>query len=457
MLLQDVEWDQALIEKYNSSSPRYTSYPTALEFSPHFSDDDFRKAAQRYPRRPLSLYLHIPLCHQLCYFCGCNKVVTRHPEKAERYLQQLIAELRQRATLFSQRLVTQIHFGGGTPTFLSDAQLAEVMSVIAEVFQLAPSAEISLELDPRQFPVERLLALRRIGFNRLSMGVQDFDPVVQQRVNREQDAAQIVELISTMKALGFTSTNIDLIYGLPQQTAESFAHTIERVLMLRPDRMSVFNYAHMPELFAAQRKIKSDELPSPAQKLQILHQTIQQLQAGGYQFIGMDHFALPEDELARAQRAGSLQRNFQGYTTQRQTDLLGVGVSAISMVGDTYSQNEKTLTGWASRLAEEGNALVRGLSLSVEDCLRRDIITTLMCQFTLEFHPIEARIPQPFTDYFAEELRLLAPMQEDGLLIITPERIQVTAKGRLLVRHICLCFDQYSRARAAQQAFSRVI
>ena len=457
MLLQDVEWDQVLIEKYNSSSPRYTSYPTALEFTPHFSDEDFRKAAQRYPTRPLSLYLHIPFCHQLCYFCGCNKVVTRHPEKAERYLQQLIAELRLRATMFSQRLVTQIHFGGGTPTFLSDAQLAEVMSVMIEVFKVAPSAEISLELDPRQFPVERLAALRRIGFNRLSMGVQDFDPMVQQRVNREQDAARIVELLSTMKALGFTSTNIDLIYGLPQQTAESFAHTIDRVLTLRPDRMSVFNYAHMPELFAAQRKIKSDELPSPTQKLRILHQTIQQLQAGGYQFIGMDHFALPEDELARAQRAGSLQRNFQGYTTHSQTDLLGVGVSAISMVGDTYSQNEKTLTGWASRLAEEGNALVRGLSLSVEDCLRRDIITTLMCQFSLEVREIEARIPRPFTDYFAEELRLLAPMQDDGLLIITPERIQVTAKGRLLVRHICLCFDQYSRARAAQQAFSRVI
>lgn len=457
MLLQDVEWDQALIEKYNSSSPRYTSYPTALEFSPRFSEEDFREAAQRYPTRPLSLYLHIPFCHQLCYFCGCNKVVTRHPEKAERYLQQLITEIRSRATLFSLRPLTQIHFGGGTPTFLSDAQLAEVMRVITEVFTVDNSAEISLELDPRQFPVERLAGLRRIGFNRLSMGVQDFDPVVQQRVNREQDEAQIVELITAMKRLGFTSTNIDLIYGLPQQTAESFAHTIDRVLTLRPDRMSVFNYAHMPELFAAQRKIKSDELPSAAQKLRILQQTIMQLQAGGYQFIGMDHFALPEDELARAQRAGSLQRNFQGYTTQSQTDLLGVGVSAISMVGDTYSQNEKTLTGWTSRLAEKGSAIVRGLTLSAEDCLRRDIITTLMCQFSIEISQVEARISQPFDDYFAEELRLLAPMQDDGLLRITPERIQVTAKGRLLVRHICLCFDQYSRARAAQQAFSRVI
>jgi len=457
MLLQDVEWDQALIEKYNSSSPRYTSYPTALEFTPLFSEDNFREATQRYPERPLSLYLHIPFCHQLCYFCGCNKVITRHPEKAERYLRQLIIELRQRAELFSQRSVTQIHFGGGTPTFLNDRQLTEVMGVITELFKVAPSAEISLELDPRQFPVERLAALRHIGFNRLSMGVQDFDPVVQQRVNREQDEAQIVELISTMKVLGFTSTNIDLIYGLPLQTVESFAHTIESVLTLRPDRMSVFNYAHMPELFPAQRKIKSDELPSPAQKLQILQQTIQQLQAGGYQFIGMDHFALPEDELTRAQRAGSLQRNFQGYTTQRQTDLLGVGVSAISMIGDTYSQNEKTLVGWASRLAEKESAMVRGLSLSAEDCLRRDIITTLMCQFVIEVSQIEARIPQPFSDYFAEELRLLAPMQDDGLLRITPERIQVTAKGRLLVRHICLCFDQYSRARTVQQAFSRVI
>ncbi|MBT0724558.1 oxygen-independent coproporphyrinogen III oxidase [Rosenbergiella sp. S61] len=457
MLLQDVEWDQALIEKYNSSSPRYTSYPTALEFTSHFTEEDFRVAAYRYPTRPLSLYLHIPFCHQLCYFCGCNKVVTRHPEKAERYLQQLIAEIRQRATLFTQRTLTQIHFGGGTPTFLSDAQLAELMQVVRDAFSVEALAEISLELDPRQFPVERLVALRRIGFNRLSMGVQDFNPVVQRRVNREQDEAQIVQLISTMKTLGFTSTNIDLIYGLPQQTAESFGHTIDRVLALRPDRMSVFNYAHMPELFAAQRKIKSQELPTAAQKLTILQQTIDQLQAGGYQFIGMDHFALPEDELARAQRAGTLQRNFQGYTTQRETDLLGVGVSAISMVGDTYSQNEKTLNDWSTRLAESGSALCRGISLSAEDMLRRDLIKALMCQFSLDIRQVESRIQQPFTHYFAEELRLLSPMIEDGLLTLTSERLQVTARGRLLVRHLCLCFDHYSRQRLQQQAFSRVI
>ncbi|WP_241608540.1 oxygen-independent coproporphyrinogen III oxidase [Rosenbergiella australiborealis] len=455
--MSPVEWDQALIEKYNSSSPRYTSYPTAVEFTPHFSEEDFRLATGRYPNRSLSLYLHIPFCHQLCYFCGCHKVITRHPEKAERYLQQLKAEIRQRATLFKQRLLTQIHFGGGTPTFLNDEQLAELMTLIREVFRLHKDAEISLELDPRQFSVERLSALRAMGFNRLSMGVQDFNPAVQQRVNREQDEGQIIQLLSTMKQLGFSSINVDLIYGLPLQTVESFAHTIKQVTALRPDRMSVFNYAHMPDLFAAQRKIKVEELPTAAQKLRILQQTIDQLQTSGYQFIGMDHFALPDDELAQAQRAGRLHRNFQGYTTQSDTDLLGVGASAISMVGDTYSQNEKSLTGWSTGLRQKGSALVRGLRLSAEDILRRDIIKNLMCHFSLEIAEIEALIDQPFSDYFAQELGLLSPMVQDGLVTITAERLQVTAKGRLLVRHICLCFDHYSRKRAVQQAFSRVI
>ena len=455
--MQDVEWDQALIEHYNTASPRYTSYPTALEFTSSFSETDFLAAASRYPTRPLSLYLHIPFCHQLCYFCGCNKVVTRHPEKADQYLLHLQAEIRQRALLFKQRRLTQVHFGGGTPTFLSDGQLADLMALIRAEFCLSDEAEVSLELDPRQFPVERLTALRALGINRLSMGVQDFNPRVQQRVNREQDASQIAELLLTMKALGFTSTNIDLIYGLPLQTVESFGHTLEQILILRPDRLSVFNYAHMPELFAAQRKINSHELPSPTQKLKILQQTIDQLQAAGYQFIGMDHFALPDDELAQAQRAGRLQRNFQGYTTQCNTDLLGVGVSAISMIGDSYSQNEKLLREWSSRLLERGSALVRGISLSTEDILRRDIIKTLMCQFSLEINAIEKTLRQPFWDYFAKERRLLEPMVQDGLVAITAERLQVTAKGRLLVRHICFCFDQYSRQRASQRAFSRVI
>jgi len=457
MLLQNVEWDQALIEKYNTARPRYTSYPTALEFRPDFTETEFSAAARRYPNRPLSLYLHIPFCHQLCYFCGCNKVVTRHPQKAEHYVQRLMLELRQRASLFSQRLLTQVHFGGGTPTFLSDQQLAEVMAVIRHEFRLDDDAEISLELDPRQFSVERLTQLRQIGFNRLSMGVQDFDPVVQQRVNREQDEGQITQLIVAMKRLGFTSTNIDLIYGLPRQTAESFQYTLQRVLALRPDRLSVFNYAHMPELFAAQRKIKSHELPNAAEKLKILQQSISQLQAGGYQFIGMDHFALPTDELAQAQQAGRLHRNFQGYTTQHETDLLGVGVSAISMIGETYSQNEKALNEWSRRIDEVGYALARGISLSAEDILRRDIIKTLMCQFSLSFASIEAVLKQPFADYFAQELQLLSPMVEDGLLTVSAEGLEVSAKGRLLVRHICACFDQYSRQRMMQQSFSRVI
>lgn len=457
MSLSEVEWDQALIEKYNSSGPRYTSYPTALEFHERFTDSDFCREAERYPDRPLSLYLHIPFCHKLCYFCGCNKVITRHNEKADIYLQHLAIEIAARAPLFRSRIVTQVHLGGGTPTFLNDSQLTTLMALLRQHFRISELAEISLELDPREFPVERLAVLRSLGFNRLSMGVQDFDPQVQQRVNREQNETQIFQLMAGMKQLGFTSGNIDLIYGLPLQTAESFRYTVERILALRPDRLSVFNYAHMPALFAAQRKIKTEELPSAQTKLDILQTTIQQLQAGGYQFIGMDHFALPEDELAQAQTAGTLQRNFQGYTTQRDTDLLGLGVSAISMVGDSYGQNDKTLKGWSDRITQQGQALIRGMQLSEEDCLRRDIIKSLMCQFAIDIAAVEEKIQRPFSDYFAEEIRLLTPMEADGLVEITPDAIKVTPRGRLLVRHICYCFDQYSRRRIAQSAFSRVI
>lgn len=454
---QHVDWDLALIQKYNYSGPRYTSYPTALEFNQQYDDAAFRQAIARYPERPLSLYVHIPFCHRLCYFCGCNKQVTRQQHKAEEYLDVLAVEIRQRAPLFAGRIVTQLHWGGGTPTYLNKDQISRLMALLRENFQFADEVETSLEVDPREIELDILDHLRAEGFNRLSMGVQDFNKEVQRLVNREQDEAFIFALIERAKALGFTSTNIDLIYGLPKQTPESFAFTLQRVAELSPHRLSVFNYAHLPTLFAAQRKIKDADLPSPAQKLEILRHTITTLTQSGYQFIGMDHFARPDDELALAQRAGTLHRNFQGYTTQGDTDLLGMGVSAISMIGDSYAQNEKVLKSYYEKVGEQGNALWRGLRLTHDDCIRRDVIKSLICNFRLDYAAIEADYGIDCRLYFAEDLRLLAPLVQDGLAELHPTGIVVTPKGRLLIRNICMCFDRYLRAKARTQQFSRVI
>lgn len=342
MSSQQIEWDQRLIEKYNYAGPRYTSYPTALEFNENFGEASFQSAVERYPQRSLSLYVHIPFCHRLCYFCGCNKIVTRQLHKADRYLDVLEQEIRQRAPLFAGRRVTQLHWGGGTPTFLNQAQVSRLVALLRGHFDIADDVEMSIEVDPREIELEMIDHLRAEGFNRLSMGVQDFNKAVQERVNRVQDEETIFGLVERARARGFRSVSLDLIYGLPLQTPESFAFTLQRVIALNPDRLSVFNYAHMPTLFAAQRKIKDEELPGAEQKLKILQQTIGTLTDAGYQFIGMDHFAKPNDELAIAQRAGELHRNFQGYTTQGETELVGFGVSAISMLGDSYAQNQKS-------------------------------------------------------------------------------------------------------------------
>ncbi|WP_038909856.1 oxygen-independent coproporphyrinogen III oxidase [Dickeya dadantii] len=454
---QTIDWDLSLIQKYNYSGPRYTSYPTALEFSDSYDNAAFAQAVARYPNRPLSLYLHIPFCHRLCYFCGCNKLVTRQLHKADEYLDRLALEIRQRAPLFAGRVVTQMHWGGGTPTFLNKTQISRLMGLLRQYFHFAEQAEMSLEVDPREIELDVLDHLRAEGFNRLSMGVQDFNKEVQRLVNREQDEAFIFALIERAKALGFASTNIDLIYGLPKQTPDSFAFTLQRVAALRPDRLSVFNYAHLPSLFAAQRKIKEADLPDAEQKLAILQQTIQSLTAAGYQFIGMDHFARPDDELAVAQREGKLHRNFQGYTTQGDTDLLGLGVSAISMIGDSYAQNQKELKQYYADVEQHGHALWRGLALTRDDCLRRDVIKALICHFQLEFAAIEQAYGLSFGEYFREDLVLLAPMAQDGLVDILPDRIQVTPKGRLLIRNICMCFDVYLRSKMRERQFSRVI
>jgi len=453
---QTIEWDPVLLQKYNISGPRYTSYPTALEFSENYSEADFIRANQRAPDRPLSLYIHIPFCHRLCYFCGCNKVVTRHQHKADDYLQTLAKEIEARGRLFANRIVTQMHWGGGTPTFLNKAQISRLTALLRQHFTFSDEAELSIEIDPREIEPEVIDHLYACGFTRLSMGVQDFNKEVQEKVNRVQDEQVIVALVERARQVGFRSINLDLIYGLPKQTPESFAFTLQKVIALNPDRLSVFNYAHMPGHFAAQRKIKEAELPDSRQRLTILQQTIATLMAAGYQFIGMDHFARPEDELAIAQREGKLHRNFQGYTTQGENDLLGLGVSAISIIGDSYAQNQKELKSWSAAVEAQGIALWRGVELSHDDILRREVIKTLMCNFSLDFADFQP-MHGDFTDYFAEDLALLAPLIADGLVERNEKGLQVTAKGRLLVRNICMCFDRYLRQQARRQQFSRVI
>ncbi|AWX15513.1 oxygen-independent coproporphyrinogen III oxidase [Mergibacter septicus] len=455
--MSEIVWDLNLIRKYNQSGPRYTSYPTALEFSEAYNNQDFIAASQRYPQRPLSLYVHIPFCHKLCYFCACNKIITRHQHKADIYLDYLEKEIKERAELFKQRVVTQIHWGGGTPTYLSEEQSLRLMAMLRKHFNVSEKAEISIEIDPREIELSMLTHLRNIGFNRISMGVQDFNKEVQKAVNREQDEAFIFALMQKARELGFESTNLDLIYGLPLQTEQSFMHTLQRVIELNPDRLSVFNYAHLPSRFAGQRKIKDEMLPAPEEKLTILQKTIETLSAKGYKFIGMDHFAKPDDELAIAQEKGVLHRNFQGYTTQEECDLLGLGVSAISLLGDTYAQNQKELKLYYADVEMRGIALHKGLEMTKEDCLRRDVIKALICNFKLDFDVFEKAYQIDFKQHFAEDLELLAPLVQDGLLTISETGIQVSAKGRLLIRNICMCFDTYSRSQARRQQFSRII
>lgn len=450
-------WDQSLIEKYNYSGPRYTSYPTALEFNENFSESDFLSAALLYPHRRLSLYVHIPFCHKLCYFCGCNKLVTRQMHKVTEYLNILEIEIKSRAKLFKDRTISQLHWGGGTPTFLTNDEISRLMKILKQHFTFSDNAEISIEIDPREITIQTIDHLAEVGFNRLSMGIQDFNPEIQQLINREQDETLIRELIKQARKNHFQSISLDLIYGLPKQTVESFSETLNKVIEISPDRLSVFNYAHLPSRFAAQRKIKEGDLPSATQKLQLLQASIQKLTESGYQFIGMDHFAKPSDELAIAQRQGELHRNFQGYTTQGDADLLGLGVSAISILGDSYAQNQKELTLYQAQVKQKGNALWKGFSMNDDDKIRRDVIKQLICHFYLEKHDIEKRYAIQFDDYFAEDLALLSPLQKDGLITITEKTIEVHPKGHLLIRNICMCFDIYMRQLARQQQFSRVI
>ena len=455
--MQQLVWDQVLIEKYNYSGPRYTSYPTALEFAEDFNHSHLMDETKTYPTRHLSLYIHIPFCHKLCYFCGCNKTITRHQEKADKYLDFLEKEIAHQATHFKDRTVSQLHWGGGTPTFLLPPQITRLMNMLRTHFHFSQQAEISIEVDPREIELDTINHLAQEGFNRLSLGIQDFNKDVQKAVNREQDEEFIAQLLTRAKAQGFESINLDMIYGLPLQTKESFALTLEKVLALDPARLSIFNYAHMPSLFAAQRKINEDDMPEPAEKLKMLQHTISFLTQSGYQFIGMDHFAKPDDELAIAQQQGVLHRNFQGYTTQEDTDLLGMGVSAISQIGHCYSQNQKKLSDYYAQVESMDHAQWRGVALNQDDLIRREVIKQLICNFKLDKKVIEDKFSLDFDHYFAEDLSLLQTFIDDQLVSDNNGVIQVSPTGQLLIRNICMCFDVYLRDKARRQQFSRVI
>ncbi|WP_283102894.1 oxygen-independent coproporphyrinogen III oxidase [Shewanella abyssi] len=452
-----ISWDQSMIEKYNYSGPRYTSYPTALEFDDSFTEDKLLTSIKNSKSDKLSLYIHIPFCAKLCYYCGCNKVITRHQHKADQYIEYLATEIVKRAPLFKNYLVTQIHWGGGTPTFLTPEQILTLSALVKANFNVAEVGEYSIEVDPREIELSMLDTLKEAGFNRISIGVQDFNKKVQIAVNREQDEQFIFDLMARAKELGFVSTNIDLIYGLPHQTPETFAETMQRVLDLDPDRLSVFNYAHLPSRFAAQRKIKDEHLASPQQKLDMLHQTIETLTGAGYQYIGMDHFAKPDDELSILQNEGRLHRNFQGYTTQEECDLLGLGVSSISQIGDCYAQNQKDIRPYFESIDANGHALWKGCDLNRDDEIRRVVIKQLICHFELDMAQIEEKLNINFEEYFVEDLKLLQTFIDDELVNITDRKITISPTGRLLIRNICICFDVYYREKARQQQFSRVI
>jgi oxygen-independent coproporphyrinogen-3 oxidase len=463
-MTQQVRFDQDLIQRYDVSGPRYTSYPTAVQFHEGFDAVAYElitaaSNAELIPR-PLSLYLHLPFCHSLCYYCGCTKKITRHPEHGEVYMEHLLREVEMQGRLFDRdRFVDQLHFGGGTPTFFDDAQLTRLMKTLREHFTLQPSSEreFSIELDPRTVDPQRLDTLWDLGFNRVSLGVQDFNPAVQQAVNRIQSEEETLGLIDHARKIGVDSISLDLIYGLPLQTAESFDKTLDTVLDARPDRLAVYNYAHMPHLFRAQRMINEEDVPTPATKLQLMELTITRLIDAGYVFIGMDHFALPDDELTLAQQQGRLQRNFQGYSTHRECDLVGLGVSSIGKVGDSYAQNLKTIPAWQAAVHNGELPIWRGVTLGTEDRLRRSIIESIMCHGELRYDDYEQRYGIEFSEHFMPEVQSLDQLERDGLIELQAEGFTVTPAGRLLLRNIAMVFDEYLNRADQPQRFSRVI
>lgn len=458
---QSLVFDLDLINRYDKAGPRYTSYPTALELHDGFTEADYRAEIVKSNALggPLSLYFHIPFCDTVCFYCACNKIVTKNRQHAEPYLANLLKEIALQGSLFdSSRVVNQLHWGGGTPTFLNAQQMQQLMDATRQHFSLKDddTGEYSIEIDPRETNSETIKHLRSLGFNRISLGVQDFDPAVQKAVNRLQTEAQTFGVLEQARAEGFRSTNIDLIYGLPLQTVQSFSKTLDKVLQVSPDRFSIFNYAHMPSRFKTQRQINDADMPNAKVKLDILQMVGQKLLAAGYVYIGMDHFAKPDDELAIAQREGKLYRNFQGYSTHSDCDLIGFGITSIGRVGDVYSQNVKDLESYEQLLSQQKLPVFKGVALDDDDKCRAAVITQLICNFQLTFSQIERAYAIRFAEYFRLELEALKPMQTDGLLNITEEGIEVLSAGRFLIRNICMVFDKYL-AQKHQQQFSKVI
>ncbi len=442
-------FNRALVEKYDRPGPRYTSYPTAPQFHQAFAEDDYKRAAalsNQAPAKPLSIYIHIPFCKSLCYYCACNKIITQKTHRAVEYLDYLKREIALQAALFDRsRKLTQLHLGGGTPTYLTSEQLSELMSCLREHFNLDESDnhEFSIEVDPRTIDTARIAELRSQGFNRLSFGVQDFDEKVQAAVNRLQSEQQVYDLVAAARAAKFKSVSVDLIYGLPLQTVASFDTTLSKIIALRPDRIAAYSYAHLPELVRAQRLIRREDMPPPERKLELLELTIARLTAAGYVYIGMDHVALPDDELVIAREKGTLQRNFQGYSTHAQCDLIGLGVSSIGMVADSYSQSVKELSQYYARIDQGLLPVHRGYRLNDDDRLRREVIVDLMCHGRIDFAKIEANHAIVFREYFAEALEKLAEPVADGLVQITDTAVILLPQGQLMMRNVAMAFDAY--------------
>src|ERR1035437_1661347 len=455
---------EELIHRFDVSGPRYTSYPTADRFVEAFSVEDYTQALKQ--RRsgaaamtlPLSLYVHIPFCESLCYYCACNKIITKHHDRAAPYLRYLSREVYLHTALLGVgQTVTQLHLGGGTPTFLSDDELRELMTMLRRNFTLAAGGEYSIEVDPRTIDAARLGTLAELGFNRLSFGVQDFDPEVQKSVHRVQPAEQVFALTAAARERGFDSINADLIHGLPQQTPESFARTVAQVIEMRPERIALYAYAHLPERFKPQRRIPTVEIPSGAAKVAMLARSMAAFIGAGYVYVGMDHFALPTDALAIAKRQGRLHRNFQGYSTQPDCDLIGLGVSSIGRIGATYSQNAKTLEEYGDYLDQGRFPVVRGLALSRDDLVRRAVIMALMCQGQVLFESIELSHLIEFRQYFATEMEALNKLADQGLVTLDDSGIQVTDRGWFFVRAVAMVFDRYLQTDRTRARFSKII
>jgi oxygen-independent coproporphyrinogen III oxidase len=461
--LMQPTFDSRLIEKYGGEGPRYTSYPTAVQFSDEFTGGHYRNAiieSNKLPIPPdLSLYIHVPFCSSPCFYCACNRVITRSPTAGQEFLVHLEKELRLTAPLFDDdRPVRQLHLGGGTPTFLHVEQIRQLMALLKTHFHFAADAELGLEVDPRTIDPAGIRALREMGFNRISVGIQDLDPAVQKAVNRIHDTALVGSILGAARGVGFESISVDLIYGLPLQTTAGFSRTVETIIEMQPDRISLFNYAHLPHLFKAQRQLDDSLLPTPATKLAIFRNTLTRLMEAGYEFIGMDHFARPKDSLVKAKQNGTMVRNFQGYSTHGGLDLVSFGPSAISQVGDSFAQNHRKLEDWAVSLTEGKLPVARGLTRTTDDRIRADIIERVMCTGRLDFHSVERDYQLTFRRYFAGELDRLAPLAEDGLIEWTDEGFAVTRDGLLFLRAIARLFDAHlAPSGQTQGRFSRIV